>query len=401
VKPRLLVVPHIYAENIAVREIELARRLTSEFEVFILKWSSPLHVEDASVFLRRVKQVRTALSAGLRSRSQFEANGTRVVEVPVWQPLLWQRLLGARAALEICKWLNRGTLRELLANLEITHLLLASGLFGVERRSGVRTFYDVVDWFPEESVAPEELARVRSELRAISEQVDAVFAVSEPLAEKLHRDCGVECTLLPNGADIAHMRGVAPARVSALREGLGIVDDFVIGYIGNHGAFTGVDLVVNAFLAARNQIPKSKLLIVGPAEYWSELLRANRDAGVIATGNVLPSEIAEYFNAIDIGVVGKGKNAGTDFAFHIKMVEYSACRKCVVSTPLETWRRLAWPNIIFAEPNAQAFADAFVKAHSMRWRSEWDGIIENYDWQALASKAAKVMIGTGERERRS
>jgi hypothetical protein len=89
---------------------------------------------------------------------------------------------------------------------------------------------------------------------------------------------------------------------------------------------------------------------------------------VIATGNVAPAEIADYFNAIDIGILAQGKTTGTDFAFQIKVVEYSACRKCVVSTPLLTWQRLAWPNILLAEPNPGAWADAFVQARSMRWQ---------------------------------
>jgi glycosyltransferase involved in cell wall biosynthesis len=269
---------------------------------------------------------------------------------------------------------------------------LANELFGVERIAGVHTFYDVVDWFPEESVSSDELERVRAGLRAISKKVDGVFGVSEPLCEKLERDCGIRTVPLPNGADIVNLRGVAPARISALRERLGVATDFVIGYIGNHGSYTGVNLVVNAFLAARARIPDAKLLIVGPAEIWSNLLQAHREAGVIATGNVPPAEIADYFNAINVGVLAQGKTGGTDFAFQIKVVEYSACRKFVVSTPLETWRRLAWPNIILAEANTQAWSDAFVQARSMCWQSEWDQIVDEYDWRALANRAATVML---------
>ena len=76
------------------------------------------------------------------------------------------------------------------------------------------------------------------------------------------------------------------------------------------------------------------------------------------------------------------------------MVEYSACRKCVVSTPLLNWQRLAWPNIILAEANPQTWADAFVQARGMSWEPAWDRIVEAYDWQVLADIAAKAMIGS-------
>jgi glycosyltransferase involved in cell wall biosynthesis len=393
VKPRLLVVPHIYADDIAVREIELARRLTSSFEVFILKWSDALHVESKSVLSRRVTQAGVAVRAALKPRSQFkEFDGPCIIEVPVWQPILLQRLVGVRKALSLCRLRNRGTLRGVIRDCEITHLLLANQLFGVERLPGVRTFYDVVDWFPEESFSSAELGRIRSDLSAIGKQVDGMFAVSKPLGEKLERECGVQIVPLPNGANIARLRSVAPAKVSALRRRLGIEDEFAIGYIGNHGSFTGVDLAVNAFLTARSRIPKMKLLIIGPADNWSRLLQATRGEGVIATGNVAPAEIAEYFNAIDIGILAQGKTTGTDFAFQIKVVEYSACRKCVVSTPLLMWQQLAWPNILLAEAHPEAWADAFVRARSMSWQPAWDRIVEEYDWQVLADSAAKTML---------
>jgi glycosyltransferase involved in cell wall biosynthesis len=292
----------------------------------------------------------------------------------------------------ICQVRNSGTLRGVIRDFAITHILLANQLFGVERVPGVRTFYDVVDWFPEDRVSSAELGRIRDDFRAISKQIDGMFAVSKPLCEKLEREWGLQAAPLPNGADITCLRSVSPTKVSALRRRLGVEDEFAIGYIGNHGSFTGVDLAVNAFLSARSRLSKAKLLIIGPAEIWSGLLEANRDAGVIATGNVAPAEIADYFNAIDIGILAQGKTTGTDFAFQIKVVEYSACRKCVVSTPLLTWQQLAWPNILLAEPNPAAWADAFVQARSMSWQPAWDRVVEEYDWQALADSAAKTML---------
>src|SRR5204862_1713520 len=47
-------------------------------------------------------------------------------------------------------------------------------------------------------------------------------------------------------------------------------------------AASGVDLVVKAFLAARDRLPDAALLIIGPAKHWQALLDANRSNGVIA-----------------------------------------------------------------------------------------------------------------------
>ena len=394
-KPRLLVIPHIYADDIAVREIELARRLARFFEVFVLSWPDIHRVHASSPTVRRVRQLKTAIAAAFHSRyGQTLSGEVTLVEAPLLQPALLQRILGAERAETVCQLRNRKPLHNLLRELRITHLLLASNLFGVEHIAGVRTFFDIVDWFPEESVRPSRLNSIRANIRSSAAIADGVFAVSEPLCEKLWHECGIQATPLPNGADLAGLRSIPSDRVREVRRRLGLESKFIIGYVGNHGAFTGVDLVVNAFLAARSRLPDAALLVVGPAEPWRGILEAHRSDGVIATGGVSPSEIGLYLNALDLGVLAQGKTTGTDFAFQIKVVEYSACRKCVVSTPLCTWQRLRWPNVLLTDPDPSVWADAFVRARSIRWQPDWDRFVEPYDWSILADSVASVMLGS-------
>jgi glycosyltransferase involved in cell wall biosynthesis len=88
-----------------------------------------------------------------------------------------------------------------------------------------------------------------------------------------------------------------------LRQHLGLESKFVIGYVGNHGSFTGVDLVVNAFLSVRSRLPDAALLIVGPADCWRQLLDSHLADGVIAIGGVNPEDVGLYFHALDLGVL--------------------------------------------------------------------------------------------------
>src|SRR5262245_6819675 len=62
-RPRLLVVPHVSAEDVAVREVELACRLTEHFDVYCLEWSDAVQVTHPSPLRRRWRQLRTALGA--------------------------------------------------------------------------------------------------------------------------------------------------------------------------------------------------------------------------------------------------------------------------------------------------------------------------------------------------
>jgi glycosyltransferase involved in cell wall biosynthesis len=393
-KPRLLVIPHIYAEDISIREIEFAKGLAERFDVFVLKWSDALHVDSSSAFTRRLKQFFVAASSAFRAQKTLDPIfGFTPIEVPAWQPILLHRFLGAARALEFCQSRNRSALASVLKTQKITHVLYASELFGTDRRPEVRSASDIVDWFPENEVSTERLGEIHANLRKVASNMDVLFAVSEPLCEKLARECGVSARPLPNGANLEKLRNVPQEKIRALRTKLGIENKFVIGYIGNHGPFTGVDLVVKAFLISRARLQDSKLLIVGPAQHWQSLLDAHRGNDVIATGGIHPAEISTYFNALDIGVLAQGITTGTDFAFQIKVVEYSACRKIVVSNPLETWKRLAWPNVLLTEPTAEAWADAFVRASKMTWQTEWDRFVEPYDWSILSNRVADALLG--------
>jgi glycosyltransferase involved in cell wall biosynthesis len=398
-RPRLLVVPHVYAENISVREIEFARRLTHHFDVYCLAWNDALHVDAGNALQRRWRQFWIALgSVFARQDLRPAGDGVTYVTAPVLQAILLQRAIGAVRAAELCRSFNRRTLESLTDRLRITHVLVAAGTFALPRRTEVQSFIDVVDWIPEGSYSPGFVKFKREELKWVASEAHRVFAVSEPLCEKLRDDCGIEAVSMPNGADLRALRSVPPADVAALRHTLGLNGKFVIGYIGNHGTYTGVDFVIDMFRRVRERIPNAALLIVGPAECWRPILEAARADGVIWTGLVPPSEIKTYFNLLDVGILAQEKTLGTEFAFQLKIVEYSACRKFVVATPLRTWELLQWPNVFLTDLRVDSWVEAIVRAQHSRWKSEWDIIIEAFDWDALADRMAAVMLGAEVRE---
>jgi glycosyltransferase involved in cell wall biosynthesis len=393
-KPRLLVVPHVYAENIRVREIELARRLVDYFEVSCLKWDDALHAKGRTPFLRRCNQARTGLKNLLRRPSTSpDDSGMTLVQLPILQPVILRRFTGDAKALRWSRAFNSARLSALLRTRRITHLLLASDFFEIPSAHGLRSFFDFVDWFPEEFSDARRRELVRTNLQLLKSRVTGIFAVSEPLAEKLKRDYGLEAVAVPNGADISVLRAKSSQdEAERVRQRWGLAGKFVIGYIGNHEPFAGVDFLVEVHRAVRERMPDAVAFIVGPADYWIGRL-GNRLPGVVFTGAIPPMEIPAYFNAIDVGVLPKDKDLGTEFAFQLKVVEYSACRKFVVAPPLETWRRLAWPNVRLVDRTPSAWTGALCEIRAAKWSPSWDSFAAAYDWTELARKMAGVMLG--------
>jgi glycosyltransferase involved in cell wall biosynthesis len=398
-RPRLLVVPHVYAENISVRDIELAKRLTGTFDVFCLCWPDALHLDGGRKLARRLKQLRVGLDAVFAPhRTRAGPTGMTLVQAPILQSVLLHRFIGRRRAEAFTRAFNRGTLERVVRAHSITHILLAASTFKMPRIVGVKGFLDIVDWMPEDLMSPRQAETMRAVFQQSAGAADGVFAVSELLCEKLKSDCGINAILLPNGADLNALRTIPPAEIAGLRRSLGLEGKFVIGYIGNHGTYTGVDFVVDVFRRVRERIPNAALLIVGPAECWRSLLEAARTDGVIWTGPVLPAEVKTYFNVLDIGVLAQEKSLGTELAFQIKIVEYSACRKFVVSTPLRTWERLAWPNVFLTELRVDAWVEAIERARNSVWQPEWDERLDAFDWGALADHMGAILLGAGTRE---
>lgn len=391
-KPKLLVIPHVFAEDIRVRGIEFARRLTNWFEVYCLRWEDMLHVYDASLYRRRMKQLRTGL-ASLRCRFGVEKgrDGLVYVDAPHLQSLLLEKLLGMRAALRLSRAFNTFVLHRLVRRLKIGIILMASSDFCFPTTNGVRRFYDIVDWFPDDDASPQRLQETRNYLSYLSSHADGIFAVSDVLADKIGAEYGLKAIGLPNGADLHQLRNVLPEQVQSVRRQWGLGDQFVIGYIGNHGPFAGLNFVLEMFRVLRERMEDACLFVVGPVDCWKDTIAGCGPKNVVFAGPVPPAEISAYFHAISIGILAKDKSPGTEFAFQIKMAEYTACRKFVVAAPLSVWRSLNWPNVLLAEREVDDWVNAITMARRMRWQPEWDHVVEPYDWNVLSRKLASYL----------
>jgi len=229
-------------------------------------------------------------------------------------------------------------------------------------------------------------------LKETAGKTDSIVAVSDSLSEKLEKDYGVRTIPVPNGADVSRLRNVPASAVEAVRRRWGLGEKYVVGYIGNHGSYSGVDLVVNAFDLLKREMPEAVLMIVGPAGSWSRLMSQKRE-NVIFTGPVPTREIAAYFRALDAGVLAQEDSSGTRYAFQLKIVEYTACRQHVISTPLLACQRLGWPNIHFIERRPEAWAEAVMKLKTAPWKQEWDALVEPYDWRRLADRLGCCLVG--------
>jgi len=108
-------------------------------------------------------------------------------------------------------------------------------------------------------------------------------------------------------------------------------------------------------------------------------------------GPVSPREVRAYFLATDLGVAPYEKSQARDHGMSLKVLEYSAARKMVVSTPLAEMETLHLPNVILAEREVDAWVDAITLARNRRWDERWIKHFEVFEWRRIAAQLAELV----------
>lgn len=221
------------------------------------------------------------------------------------------------------------------------------------------TIYDVTDdWLAADRPAA-ELDRLTRQEAELLDRVDEVVVCSPALARSKGRDRPT--TVITNGVDIdAYVPTVdRPADLPAGR---------VAVYIGTlHADRLDVELcAATAAALRRSDGSPARLVLVGPDALGDSDRARIEQAGGVILGSRPARQVPAYALHADTLVVPHLMNAFTDSLNPIKLYEYLAAGRPVVSTPVAGFREYGWPTITLAEGNNFAAA----VASSVRHRSE-------------------------------
>ncbi len=167
---------------------------------------------------------------------------------------------------------------------------------------------------------------------------DLVTVASETLKEKLP----AHAVLIPNGVSLDQ---VAAANGTAVRERFKTP---IVGYLGAFEYFVDMDLV----LAAASRLPEVTFLLVGGGRDWARVRQHTAREGL---ANVhLPGPVShevglDYVAAMDICLVPFKHGPVADGAAPLKLFEYAALHKPVISTRTTEVGRIAGDFAVFAD----------------------------------------------------
>jgi glycosyltransferase involved in cell wall biosynthesis len=187
--------------------------------------------------------------------------------------------------------------------------------------------YDITDDWTAAPRTPAEHERVVRQEQRLLAMCNEVVVCSADLART--KGARREVTVVPNGVDLAAYRQVG-RRPSALPPGP------VALYVGTlHRDRLDVELTL---ATARAVVGLGRLVVAGPIALPQEDVRALEDAGVVLLGPQDRSAVPGLLQHADLLVVPHVVSAFTESLDPIKLYEYAAAGRPVVSTPVAGFR---------------------------------------------------------------
>jgi glycosyltransferase involved in cell wall biosynthesis len=228
------------------------------------------------------------------------------------------------------------------------------GTVALAERSGWPTLYDITDDWAAADRSATELERTVANESRLLELAREIVVCSPELERRKGGDRRVE--LIPNAVDLVAYRRPVP-RPADLPPGPLAV------YLGTvHPDRVDVGLCE---ATARALGDAGTLVLVGPNLLSPDDIARLEGVGLRLLGPRTRREVVGYLQHADVLVVPHGVTAFTDSLDPIKLYEYEAVGRPVVSTPVAGFRDADDPHITIAE--ASAFPEAVRSAMRAAW----------------------------------
>ncbi|MDQ0644607.1 glycosyltransferase [Microbacterium murale] len=249
---------------------------------------------------------------------------------------------------------------------------------GIVALTGWRSLYDITDDWLSAARPAAELERIAAGEALLLNRADAVVACSPELVRRKspQRD---DIHLVPNGVDLEAYRaqasrpGIMPPAPVAL-------------YLGTlHDDRLDVELCVRV---ADELADRVRLVLAGP----DLLSAADRDrldaAGVLRLGSVARDDVPAFLQHADVLIVPHRVTTFTDSLDPIKLYEYRAAGRPVVSTAVAGFRDSADPRIRIAGGDDFAHAVGTALESSV---PEGSASAADIDWSARVRQMGQIL----------
>jgi glycosyltransferase involved in cell wall biosynthesis len=285
------------------------------------------------------------------------------------------------------------------------HLNYSTFVSGYFAAKSVKTVYDIAD---DNSALINESPQIPSFLRPIGAafgdmlirkniEISNMVTLSTTNLGKKYNISESKFRIISNGVDTKLFQNYG----HALREKLKL-DGFLIGYVGVLREWIDLETIFS-ILPELN--PEIKMVIVGKEGQFEENLRLAKiygvDDRVFFTGMVPYSQVPKYISAMDIGIIPFKYGPISENAIPLKLFEYMACEKPIISTRLKGVSEVAGDRVLYAS-NCDEWKNRineFYDDERLRKKMGTQGrkfVEQGYDWSKMAQRMEETLVNVVE-----
>jgi glycosyltransferase involved in cell wall biosynthesis len=274
------------------------------------------------------------------------------------------------------------------------------------RRLGIPTVFDMADDLPHSfALSP----RVAGPLRLLAGLVahrmlqanvnlaTRVTFVTEALRDA-YRLPATKSILIPNGVHESLLTGASDP---SLREGLGLDGSFVLGFLGTLLGWVDLEPAFVAVSRLTAEGKDVKMLVVGGGEKLeaSRRLAAQHAVSdkVVFTNQVSLRDVPSYLSCVDVGLICRAQTPDSDRSLPLKLLEYMACGKPVISVPLAGVREAVGDRVLYAA-DGEELARRVMQLHEDRALGERLGlqgrqfVRDRYSWSDICRRFEAALL---------
>lgn len=230
------------------------------------------------------------------------------------------------------------TIKEVLAreNFDIIHLhepfmpMLCSAVLRFSNTVNVGTFHAAQGRPGYNWGRPISTWMIRRRLNKLHGRI----AVSEPAMNFVKKNIPGDYEIIPNGIDLEHFT----ADVSPIEEFCDGKKNIL--FVGRLEFRKGLNYLVKAYLQIKQEIPNSRLIVVGPGtrlrKRYEKWVRRNRLEDVVFVGYATYEDLPRYYKTADIFCAP----ATSGESFGIVLLEAMAVGKPIVATNIDGYARV-------------------------------------------------------------
>jgi glycosyltransferase involved in cell wall biosynthesis len=224
--------------------------------------------------------------------------------------------------------------------------------------------------------------------RAIAARADLVFVSARPLEERMRGFGAKRIAYLPNVADIDHFAGAAslpePADISSVPRPRLLFA----------GAVAAKKLDVGLIAALAGRRPEWSIVLVGPVgegDPRGELEELHDLPNVVFSGRRSFAELPAWIGAADVCLIPYELNRYTASVFPMKVYEYLAAGRPVVSTRLPALRGVEGPVFADGAGEFEAAVEAALRTDSEPERRRRRDLASAHSWQARVAEIGHLI----------